>query len=209
MFAPSSSEFIPFLTCHHSITDFEINAFLNRLIQTPQVCVRFSFNFRHWLILFHLPICHQPETRAVGHPCNPCNPCNPQKTGTAFTQWLRKDSTWLRKRGLLSHSDSEKTQRDSAENGDCFHKVTQKTGTAFTRWFRKRGLLSQSDSENGDCFHTVTQITWTAFTKWLREWGRFRSWKRAASCSRRRTALYNGLHTIGEDKAHLRSDQTH
>ena len=22
----------------------------------PQVCVRFSFNFRHWLILFHQPI---------------------------------------------------------------------------------------------------------------------------------------------------------
>ena len=30
MFAPSSSEFIPFLACHHSITDFEINAFLNQ-----------------------------------------------------------------------------------------------------------------------------------------------------------------------------------
>ena len=29
-FAPSSSEFIPFLACHHSITDFEINAFLNQ-----------------------------------------------------------------------------------------------------------------------------------------------------------------------------------
>ena len=28
----------------------------SRLIQTPQVCVRFSFNFRHWLILFHQPI---------------------------------------------------------------------------------------------------------------------------------------------------------
>ena len=28
VFAPSSSEFIPFLTCHHSITDFEVNAFL-------------------------------------------------------------------------------------------------------------------------------------------------------------------------------------
>ena len=27
VFAPSSSEFIPFLTCHHSITDFEINTF--------------------------------------------------------------------------------------------------------------------------------------------------------------------------------------
>jgi len=27
----------------------------SRLIQTPQVCVRFSFNFRHWLILFHQP----------------------------------------------------------------------------------------------------------------------------------------------------------
>ena len=30
VFAPSSSEFIPFLACHHSITDFEINAFLNQ-----------------------------------------------------------------------------------------------------------------------------------------------------------------------------------
>ena len=29
-FAPSSSEYIPFLACHHSITDFEINAFLNQ-----------------------------------------------------------------------------------------------------------------------------------------------------------------------------------
>jgi hypothetical protein len=29
-FAPSSSEFIPFLACHHIITDFEINAFLNQ-----------------------------------------------------------------------------------------------------------------------------------------------------------------------------------
>ena len=29
-FAPSSSEFFPFLTCHHSIADFEINAFLNQ-----------------------------------------------------------------------------------------------------------------------------------------------------------------------------------
>jgi hypothetical protein len=27
--APSSSEFIPFLACHHSINDFESNAFLN------------------------------------------------------------------------------------------------------------------------------------------------------------------------------------
>jgi len=30
VFAPSSSEFIPFLICHHSITDFEINAFLHQ-----------------------------------------------------------------------------------------------------------------------------------------------------------------------------------
>ena len=30
VFAPSSSEFIPFVTCHHSITDIEINAFLNQ-----------------------------------------------------------------------------------------------------------------------------------------------------------------------------------
>ena len=29
LFIPCS-EFIPFLTCHHSITDFEINAFLNQ-----------------------------------------------------------------------------------------------------------------------------------------------------------------------------------
>jgi hypothetical protein len=30
VFAPSSFEFIPFLACHHSFTDFEINAFLNQ-----------------------------------------------------------------------------------------------------------------------------------------------------------------------------------
>jgi len=30
VFAPSSSKFMPFLTCHHSTTDFEINAFLNQ-----------------------------------------------------------------------------------------------------------------------------------------------------------------------------------
>ena len=30
VFAPSSSEIIPFLTCQHSITDFEINAFLEK-----------------------------------------------------------------------------------------------------------------------------------------------------------------------------------
>ena len=30
VFAPSSSEFLPFLTCHHSITDFEINELLNQ-----------------------------------------------------------------------------------------------------------------------------------------------------------------------------------
>ena len=30
VFAPSKTEFIPFLTCYHSITDFEINAFLNQ-----------------------------------------------------------------------------------------------------------------------------------------------------------------------------------
>ena len=30
VFAPSSSEFIHFFTCHHSITDFEINAPLNQ-----------------------------------------------------------------------------------------------------------------------------------------------------------------------------------
>ena len=30
VFAPSSFEFIPFLACHHSITDFEINAFPNQ-----------------------------------------------------------------------------------------------------------------------------------------------------------------------------------
>ena len=53
-FAPLSSEFIPFLACHHSINDFEIPK--SRLIQTPQVCVRFSFNFRHWSISFHQPI---------------------------------------------------------------------------------------------------------------------------------------------------------
>ena len=56
VFAPSSSEFIPFLTFHHSITDFEINAFLNqdsyRLLKF--VSDLLVSNFRHWLILFHL-----------------------------------------------------------------------------------------------------------------------------------------------------------
>ena len=28
----------------------------SRLVQTPQVCIRFSFKFRHRLILFHQPI---------------------------------------------------------------------------------------------------------------------------------------------------------
>jgi hypothetical protein len=56
VFAPSSSEVIPFLTCHHSITDFEINVFLNQDSYRLLKFVRFSFNFRHWLILFHQPI---------------------------------------------------------------------------------------------------------------------------------------------------------
>jgi len=55
-FAPSSSESVPFLTCHHSITDFEINAFLNQDSYRLPKFVRFSFNFRHWLILLHQPI---------------------------------------------------------------------------------------------------------------------------------------------------------
>jgi len=55
-FAPSSSEFIPFLASHHSITDFDQCIPESRLIQTSQICVKFSFNFRHWLFLFHQPI---------------------------------------------------------------------------------------------------------------------------------------------------------
>jgi len=71
VFAPSSSEFIPFLTCHHSITDFEINAFLNqdsyRLLKFLSDLVLIST-----LADFVSPAnCHQPEIRAVGHPCNP------------------------------------------------------------------------------------------------------------------------------------------
>jgi len=74
-FAPSSSEFIPFLACHHSITNFEINAFLNqvsyRLLKFVSDLVSIST-----LVDFVSPAnCHQPESRAVGHPCNPCNPC--------------------------------------------------------------------------------------------------------------------------------------
>jgi len=71
VFAPSSSEFLPFLTCHHSITDFEVNALLNqdsyRLLKFVSDLVQFST-----LVDFVSPAnCHQPETRAVGHPCNP------------------------------------------------------------------------------------------------------------------------------------------
>ena len=54
-FAPSSSEFIPFLSCHHSITDFEINAFLNQDSYRLLKFVSDLVNFRH-LILFHQPI---------------------------------------------------------------------------------------------------------------------------------------------------------
>jgi len=41
VFAPSSSEFIPFLTCHHSITDFEINALQTFSISLIQYCVTY------------------------------------------------------------------------------------------------------------------------------------------------------------------------
>ena len=41
-------------------------------MQTPQVCVRFSSNFRHCLILFHQPTAIR-QSRAVRHPCNPYN----------------------------------------------------------------------------------------------------------------------------------------
>jgi len=41
-FAPLSSEYILFLACHHSITDFEINAFLNQdwLVITVSLILR-------------------------------------------------------------------------------------------------------------------------------------------------------------------------
>ena len=63
-----------FLTCHHGITDFDINAFLNqdsyRLLKFVSDLVSIFA-----LVDFVSPAnCHQPETRAVGHPCNPCNP---------------------------------------------------------------------------------------------------------------------------------------
>ena len=58
VFAPSSSESIPFLTCHHSITDFEINAFLNqdsyRLLKFVSDLV--SIFDTGWFYLFHQPI---------------------------------------------------------------------------------------------------------------------------------------------------------
>jgi len=64
---------IPFLACHHSITDFEINAFLNQDSYRLLKFVRFSFNFRHGCFCFtsQLP---SASHQAVGHPCNPCNP---------------------------------------------------------------------------------------------------------------------------------------
>jgi len=49
-FAPSSSEFIPFLACHHSITDFEVNAFLN---QDSYRLLKFVSDLVN---LFHQPI---------------------------------------------------------------------------------------------------------------------------------------------------------
>ena len=71
-FAPSSSEFVPCLACHHSITGFEINALQNqdsyRLLKLCQIQFQFLT-----LVDFVSPAnCHQPESRAVGHPCNPC-----------------------------------------------------------------------------------------------------------------------------------------
>ena len=46
-FAPSSSEVLSFLACHHSITDFEINAFLNqdsyRLTNLRSLCQIYFF----------------------------------------------------------------------------------------------------------------------------------------------------------------------
>ena len=71
VFAPSRSEFIPFLTCHHSITDIEINAFLNqdsyRLLKFVSDLV--SIFDTGWYC--SSANCHQPESRAAGHPCNP------------------------------------------------------------------------------------------------------------------------------------------
>jgi hypothetical protein len=55
-FAPSSSEFITFLACHRSITDYEINAFLNQdsyFLQTEVIhgLTRFYMRFKIYLHL--------------------------------------------------------------------------------------------------------------------------------------------------------------
>jgi hypothetical protein len=67
-FAPSSSEFIPFLACHQGITDFEINAFLN---QDSYRLLKFVSDLVSIFDFVSPANCHQPESRAVGHPCNP------------------------------------------------------------------------------------------------------------------------------------------
>ena len=60
-----------FLSYHHSITDFEINAILNQDSYRPLKFVSdlvSIFDTGWFCFTSH---CHQPETRAVGHPCNP------------------------------------------------------------------------------------------------------------------------------------------
>jgi hypothetical protein len=78
-FAPSRSEFIPFLACHYSITDFEINAFLNqdsyRLLKFVSDLVSIfdtgSFCFTSLL----------PSARDSGCKLSFYPPCNPIRSG--------------------------------------------------------------------------------------------------------------------------------
>jgi hypothetical protein len=110
-----------------------------------------------------------------------------QKTGTAFTQWLRKDSTWLRKRGLLSHSDSD--------NVDCFHKVTQRMGTF--QELKEGSFLLQAQ----DCI-----VQWLTYNRWGQSSSKIRSdalesiricgWNKSVGKSARTWPPCIGLHHL-------------
>ena len=61
------------LCCNRSTTNFIISSLQNTSpsLFLSELMDLFSFNFRHWLFFVSPANCHQPETRAVGHPCNP------------------------------------------------------------------------------------------------------------------------------------------
>jgi hypothetical protein len=68
----------------------------SRLIQTPQVCVRFSFNFRHWLILFHQPTAISQRLGLQAILVTPCNPFSypASRKGTRTAQAANASLAW-------------------------------------------------------------------------------------------------------------------